>query len=189
MAWPRGAAVRSALVDEYDLPLLESTVDCALVVHGLEHADSPSDMLQELWRVLAPQGRVILVVPNRRGLWSASERTPFGSGRPFSRGQLASLLKEAQFSAVSWQHALFTPPFKGKGLPRVARYFEVAAGFAFTRFSGVIIVEAMKQVYAFTSGKRSRRLVQRFRPVLLPAPGATARGLLGSPADRKDGDM
>ena len=69
--WPTEGSVQSALVDEFDLPLLESTVDLALVVHGLELTDSPIEMLQEVWRVMAPQGRLVLVVPNRRGLWAA----------------------------------------------------------------------------------------------------------------------
>jgi hypothetical protein len=36
--------------------------------------------------------------------------------------------------------------------------------------SGVIIVEAVKQVYAVASGKRVRRLSTRARPALAPAP-------------------
>ncbi len=168
--WPRSGPAQSALVDECELPLLESSVDHIMVVHGLEFADSPADMLQEAWRVLAPQGKLYLVVPNRRGLWAASEKTPFGFGHPYSRSQLAALLKEAQFSAVSWRHALFAPPMTGRGALRAARVVEKIGSVALTRFSGVIIVEAMKQVYAFSSGKRSRRLVPRFRQVLLPAP-------------------
>ncbi len=168
--WPRSGPVQSALVDECELPLLESSVDHIVIVHGLEFADSPADMLQEAWRVLAPQGKLYLVVPNRRGLWAASEKTPFGFGHPYSRSQLAGLLKETQFSAVSWRHALFAPPMTGRGALRAARVLEKIGSVAMTRFSGVIIVEAMKQVYAFSSGKRSRRLVPRFRQVLLPAP-------------------
>ncbi len=99
--WPREGSVQSALVDEFDLPLLESTDGLALVVHGLELTDSPIEMLQEVWRVTAPQGRLVLVVPNRRGLWAAFDTSPFGYGQPFSRTQLSGLLKEAQFSAVS----------------------------------------------------------------------------------------
>ena len=89
--------MQSALVDEFDLPLLESTVDLALVVHGLELTDSPIEMLQEVWRVMAPQGRLVLVVPNRRGLWAAFDSSPFGYGQPFSRTQIA---RPAQGSAV-----------------------------------------------------------------------------------------
>jgi SAM-dependent methyltransferase len=173
--WPPQGLVRSALVDEFDLPLLESTVDLAVVVHGLELSDSPPDMLAEIWRVLAPQGRLILVVPNRRGLWSASDRSPFGHGQPFSRPQLARLLKDAKFTPLSWSNALFAPPISRVMGPVAARYLERAGGVLAPGLSGLIIVEAMKQVYAFSSGKRARRLVPRLSPVLLPRPTGKLR--------------
>ncbi len=168
--WPREGQVKSALVDEFDLPLLESTVDLALVVHGLELTDSPIEMLQEIWRVMAPQGRLLLVVPNRRGLWASFDSSPFGYGQPFSRTQLGGLLKEAQFSAVSWTQALQMPPITKRVILKGAVAFEHLGDWLMPRLSGVIIVEAVKQVYAFSSGKRVRRLMPRFRPALLPAP-------------------
>ncbi len=168
--WPLGVANRSALVDECDLPLLESMVDVALVVHGLEHAETPLEMLQEVWRVLAPQGRLILVIPNRRGLWAASESTPFGHGQPFSTKQVADLLKDAKFTVTQWRSALFLPPFRNETVLKIATACDAAGERVLHRFAGVTIVEAMKQVYAFSSGKRARKLVPRFRPVLLPSP-------------------
>jgi SAM-dependent methyltransferase len=168
--WPPGEAGRAALVDECELPLLESVVDHAVVVHGLELADSPLDMLHEVWRVLAPQGRLYLVVPNRRGLWSSSESSPFGHGQPFSRSQLLALLKEARFSVTWSKEALMLPPFGGASILKAASAVETVSARVLGRFAGVIVVEAMKQVYAFSSGKRARRFVPRLRPVLLPAP-------------------
>lgn len=173
--WPAESAVRSCLVDECDLPLLESVADHMIVVHGLELADSPLDMLQEIWRVLAPQGKLMLVVPNRRGVWSASESTPFGYGQPFSRSQLASLLKEARFSAMSWNEALFVPPVARPSLLKAGESLERVGLKVAGRFAGVIVVEAMKQVYAFSSGKRARRLMPRFRPILLPSPSSKTK--------------
>lgn len=173
--WPKTGAVRAALVDECDLPLLESTMDHVLVVHGLELADTALETLQEIWRVMAPQGRLYLVVPNRLGLWSATDTSPFGNGQPFSRSQLAKLLREAQFSVLQWRHALYMLPSHRSAMVRSGGWIETLGGYAATRFSGVIIVEAMKQVYAFSSGKRARRIVPRLRPVLLPAPQTARR--------------
>lgn len=167
--WPLEQANRSALVDACDLPLLESTIDLALIVHGLEFADTPLDMLQEVWRVLAPQGRLLLVVPNRRGLWAASERTPFGHGQPFSSGQIATLLRDAKFSVTQWRSALYVPPINRKLLLSTAPALDLLGSRLLRRFAGVNIVEATKQVYAFSSGKRVRRMVPRLRPVLLPS--------------------
>lgn len=165
--WPSAGPVACALVDEFDLPLLESTVDLALVVHGLEFSENPAEMLGEIWRVLGPQGKLTLVVPNRRGLWAASERSPFGYGQPFSRPQLARLLRDAQFTPINWSQALVAPPMKSvSGL----KLSPVVERVGFGGLSGVIVVEAIKQVYAFSSGKRVRRMLPRWRPALLPRP-------------------
>ena len=173
--WPAEGPVQSALVEEFDLPLLESTVDLALVVHGLELTDTPDEMLKEIWRVMAPQGRLLLVVPNRRGLWARVDSSPFGFGQPFSRPQLASLLREAEFSVLSWSQALYMPPINRAAVLSMAGALEAFGGRAISALSGVIIVEAVKQVYAISSGKRLRRLAPRLRPVLTPAPARRDR--------------
>ena len=165
--WPISGPVACALVDEFDLPLLESTVDLVLVVHGLEFSENPQEMLIEIWRVLAPQGKLVLVVPNRRGLWAASDRSPFGYGQPFSRPQLSRLLREAQFTPISWAQALVAPPFKSVSALKTAPAIEK---LGMGGLSGVIIVEAIKQVYAFSTAKRARRLLPRLRTAMLPRP-------------------
>jgi SAM-dependent methyltransferase len=174
MRWPADGPVRSALVDGLDLPLLESMVDVALLVHALELSDDPLDMLQEVWRVLAPQGRLVLVVPNRRGVWSSSDRSPFGQGQPFSKSQVGGLLRAAQFSPVRWREALFMPPLDWSPVLSAAPFLEASGRLALGRFSGVIIVEAIKQVYAFSPGKRVRRILPRLKPALLPSPAGRA---------------
>lgn len=168
IAWPKEGLQQSALVDELDLPLPDNSVEVALVIHGLEFSESPIEMLQEVWRVLTPQGRLVLVVPNRRGLWAASDASPFGFGQPFSRGQLWALLKEAQFSFTRMEPALIMPPrAKFAGL-KIASNVEKYGKSLLGHLSGVIVVEATKQVYAYSAGRRVRRSLPRFRPALLP---------------------
>jgi SAM-dependent methyltransferase len=169
MHWPAGGAVQSALVDECDLPLLESAMDLALVVHGLELSQSPGEMLKEVWRVLAPQGRLVLVIPNRRGLWARFDTSPFGYGQPFSRPQLSGLLRESQFSVLSWSNALYFPPTPNGLVLSAAPAMEGVGSRLMPAVSGVIIVEAIKQVYAMASGKKVRRLAPQLRPALAPA--------------------
>ena len=173
MHWPIASTVRSALVDELDLPLSDNHVDVALLIHALEFSESAEDLLEEVWRVLTPQGKLILVVPNRRGLWSSSDLTPFGQGQPFSRSQLSKLLKEAQFVVNNMKQVLLGPPWGGSGLAKVMEY---GSSFGFGALSGAILVEATKQVYAYSSGKLVRRALPRLRPMLLPRPQPAARG-------------
>ena len=179
--WPDEGAVQSALVDECDLPLLESAVDVALLVHALEFTDAPDEMLKEVWRVLSPQGRLVLVVPNRRGLWARFDSSPFGYGQPYSRPQLSSLLKQNQFSVVSWSHALYFPPSNRGAVLSAAPALEGLGSRLTSALSGVIVVQAVKQVYAIASGKRVRRLAPRSRPVLVGAPVPSGRSMADDP--------
>src|SRR6516225_1310180 len=68
--WPTNRPGLAALVDELELPLTDSAVDRVLLVHALEMARDPIALLREVWRVLAGGGRLLIVVPNRRGVWA-----------------------------------------------------------------------------------------------------------------------
>ena len=108
--WPSSRPGLAALVDELELPLTDSAVDRVLLVHALEMAHDPVALLREVWRVLAGGGRLLIVVPNRRGVWARLDTTPFGHGRPYSRAQITHLLREAWFTPTGWGEALHVPP-------------------------------------------------------------------------------
>ncbi|RME62994.1 MAG: SAM-dependent methyltransferase, partial [Alphaproteobacteria bacterium] len=105
--WPEDGANCVVLGDDMALPFSDALFDAALVVHALEFVDHARGLLGEIWRVLAPGGMLVLVAPNRRSIWSRMENTPFGNGRPFSRGQLAALLTDSLLSPVQWCQALY----------------------------------------------------------------------------------
>lgn len=126
--WPRGRPNCAVQADGLHLPFTEAMFDQALLAHSLEFAEPPRKLLRELWRVLAPAGELVLIVPNRLGLWTHFEATPFGQGRPWGKGELSRLLQESMFEPVSCRTALVAPPVKGlrwldKPLTRVARRF------------------------------------------------------------------
>jgi len=168
--WPQCGLNDAALVEEADLPLPDASIDLALVVHGLELTDQLPDLLRELWRVLAPQGRALFVVPNRRGMWARFDSTPFGHGRPFSRPQFTDLLRDAAFTPTGWAYALFAPPIARSFLIRSAPAFERFGLWISPGFAGLIVVEAVKQVYAISRGKRAKRLMPVIKPRLIPVP-------------------
>lgn len=175
MQWPSDGKCLTGLVDERELPLDDESMDRVLVVHGLEASESMRGMLRQIWRVLAPGGRVIIVVPNRRGLWSRRDATPFGHGQPFSRGQLTQLLRESLFSPSGWEAALFAPPFDWRPLLRSAAAWERVGNILWPRFSGVIMVEATKQIYAATPLPSTRKVAARVRAIApLPAGSVTS---------------
>src|SRR5437016_2318838 len=170
--WPSARAGLAALVDEFALPLADSAVDRVLLVHALEMSHEAGALLREVWRVLAAGGRLLAVVPNRRGLWARIDTTPFGHGRPYSRSQITQLLRETWFTPTGWGEALYVPPFARSWFLRSAGAWERAGSTISAPFAGVHIVEASKQVYrAIPVRRERRRLVPALQPVLAPSPG------------------
>ena len=169
--WPEQGQSLSVLVDATDLPLIDECADRLLLVHMLEGSEKSRALLRELWRVLAPNGRLLLIVPNRRGLWARVDTTPFGHGSPFSRSQLAKLLREAMFTPEEWHYALHMPPFNWRILLRWPWFWERLGLVLWPAFSGVIIVEATKQVYAAVPVRE----VKRARRILPVPAGVTPR--------------
>ncbi len=165
--WPTEGPSTTALVFDEELPLPDSSIDRILLVHSLEHAEAPAETLKEIWRVLAPNGRLVIVVPNRRGIWARFEHTPFGTGQPFSGSQLHRLLREANFTPGAATAALFFPPSKRRWMLRFHAVCERLGARLWPIFSGVLVVEAQKQLYqGLPVAKRASRRV--FVPVLSP---------------------
>ena len=146
-----------------------------LLVHALEASSDPVGLLREVWRVLSGGGRLLAVVPNRRGLWARMDTTPFGHGRPYSRSQITHLLRETWFTPTGWGEALYVPPIARGWFLRSAVAWERTGATLSAPFAGVHIVEATKQVYrAIPARRERRRFVPSLQPVLAPAPGAAA---------------
>jgi SAM-dependent methyltransferase len=144
-AWPGGKCL-TALVEEDALAFPDAFFDRVLVVHGLESAESLRPLLRQLWRVLAPEGKLLLVAPNRASLWAQVQTSPFGHGRPFSRMELESLLKEALFEPGRWSRALYAPPFES--VTGSGNNWETVGRRLFSGIGGVHVVEAAKSVYS-----------------------------------------
>ena len=161
--WGAGGRSLTTLVDELALPFPDSFFDCLLVIHGLEAAEAQRPFLRELWRVLAPAGRLIVVAPNRASLWAQMETSPFGHGQPYTRGQLARLLEQSLFCPEYWDAALFMPPFGGRRSLRGGQAWERVGYRLWPRLAGVHIVAATKSLYAPAG------LVKARRGVLKPA--------------------
>lgn len=135
---PTGLSAYTIVAAPDALPFAESLFDQVLVAHSLEFAERPRQVLRELWRVLAPASEMILIIPNRAGLWTHFEATPFGQGRPWGRNELMRLLADSMFEPLSWRSALAAPPVWG------LRWLDKPLTRLVPRIGGVHIVVARK---------------------------------------------
>ena len=142
----RPGSQRTALVEETCLPLSDAETDNLLLIQSLEHCMRPQALAREIWRILTPGGRAMIIVPNRRRLWSSVEATPFGHGYPFSRRQIQSLLSEHLLTPLNIGTALFVPPVQVTGVERLAQFTEGPGLGLFPAAGGLLVVEAEKRM-------------------------------------------
>lgn len=149
MPWPAGLENVSVLSEETDWPLENDSLDRLVMLHGLETSEDPIALLDECYRVLAPEGRGLFIVPNRAGLWARRDQTPFGFGRPYSLGQLEAMLAAIGLQPERHVAALFHPPKETRFWLKTSTFWERLGGRVSNRFAGgVLIVEVSKQVPA-----------------------------------------
>ncbi|MCA8927207.1 MAG: methyltransferase domain-containing protein [Alphaproteobacteria bacterium] len=191
--WPRQLANVAVQAEEVDWPLPDAMLDRLVLLHALETSEQLRLFLRECWRVLAPGGRLLAIVPNRSGLWALQDGIPFGQGRPYTGRQLRRLLREQMFEPLATERALHLPPVTNRTLLRVSAPLEPLGAWLMPRFGGVLLVEAEKTV---AGAVPVRARVRRYLPELgvlpkpegLPLPGAARReAAAGDPADLPSG--
>lgn len=148
--WPEQGYNLSCLISESELPLSDLSVDRVLIIHLLEHTEQVRPLMREIWRVLSESGQIVVIVPNRRGIWSQTERTPFGYGKPYSFSQILKLLSDTMFVPVSSCGALYAPPVNSRFISTSATNWEKIGKYWLRGFGGVVSVKAKKEMYAPT---------------------------------------
>jgi SAM-dependent methyltransferase len=152
------AILKQGFTDPYSAPLdnekpealAENAFDLIIAIHHLEFAENISESLKQSYTVLKSQGRMLLVVPNRGGLWARANWTPFGNGIPFNLRQMRFYLTETQFEIVKIRKALYIPPFTNPHILKVVPQIERLASFLCPFTAGVHIIEVRKNLYAPT---------------------------------------
>jgi SAM-dependent methyltransferase len=135
-------------VNALHLPFPDLAFDRILVIHGVEPSGHDERLLREVWRVLKDDGRILVVAPNRMGMWAHVDSTPFGQGQPYSQGQIDRLLASSMFRPERRETALYTPPTSLRPILRAAAMWEKLGRMIAPQCAGVTLTEAVKDVYA-----------------------------------------
>jgi SAM-dependent methyltransferase len=159
--WPRDGANISSLVEIDRLPLPDNSIDRVILLHALEGLAEPALLLREVWRVMKGGGRLLTIVPNRRGLWAHSDSTPFGTGQPYSPSQIRNALHNQGFLIEQRRYALYALPVASRLGLSLADKIEKYGALLFPGFGGVLLLEASKQPYVpfVVQAQVQRRLV------------------------------
>jgi SAM-dependent methyltransferase len=136
----------SIIGEPENLPFAENSFDRILLCHALEETGNPQKMLRELWRVLRPEGRIVFIVPNRRGLLARMDNTPFGQGRPYSKSQFSEFLTNGMFEINLAKRVLFLPPIDNIANEKAAKFCEEIGQAILPHLGGLLFFEATKRI-------------------------------------------
>lgn len=162
--WPREGPNHTALTEEINLPLPDQAIDRLLLMHSLENTENMSGLLTEAWRILSPQGRMIVMVPQRSSPLAHDTRKPFGYGFSFTLPHIKRTLINNRFQMERHIRCAYLPPFLFGLLARHAEWIERQGGRFVPAMAGVLLVEVSKQVYA----RPLREKVRVAGPAILP---------------------
>lgn len=165
LPWPPEGPGLVCLGDETELPLTDRSIDRVVLVHALESTEHVRATLREIWRVLADSGRLLVIAPNRRGIWARLDKTPFGQGRPYTQSQLSRLLRDNMYTPLQTAAALFMPPFQSRFFLRSAPAWERVGERWFPTFAGVLMIEAAKQIYAGSGVREESQKKRSYLPM------------------------
>jgi len=129
----------------------------------------PKALLREVWRVLAPSGRMMAVIPNRRGVWTGTDPPRSATaGRIRVHRSHIWLRGQTWFTPTAWGEALSCRRFEAAG-SALRHGMGASRRGAVVPFPGVHIVEATKQVYRAIPAHRERT---RLNSSIAPGVGA-----------------
>lgn len=108
--WPT-----ATVVNGWENAGVECRYDRMVLLHTVDMADDPASLLAHVVRVLRPDGRVVVIVPQRTSPWVwRAGFSPFGAGEPYTLGQLTQRLSAAGLTVVDSGTALYLPPLGGR---------------------------------------------------------------------------
>lgn len=168
-AWPNQTDNRTTLVYENEWPFADQEFDEIILVHSLEYSQNSSGLIHECQRCLKAEGKLIIITPNRRGVWAHTDKTPLGFGQPYSLTQLSVMLNKNGFMLTHTKRALYKLPFASVYGRLLSTLFEFIAKRCLQKFSGLVGVVAIKQVY---SGVPVRKYGKIIKPAVATQPHA-----------------
>jgi SAM-dependent methyltransferase len=161
--WPADGRALVCLGEDQRLPFMDAVFDRVILVHALEEAPAPRQMLREVWRVTAPEGRLVIITANRAGVWALADATPFGHGQPFSRAQLGALLRDNLFEPTATARALYAWPWSFGPALALANGLERAGETLWPALGGLLMMEAVKRLSIEPAAPRRQIVLARGR--------------------------
>lgn len=134
----------SVLGDEAHLSFLTGSYNAAFVFHGLEYMEDPKNFLEGLWKTLTPDGRLMVMVPNRMAGWKRSGVPGQNWVKAFAYRDIRNLLEICGFSLIDSYGIFYGLPVGYFRKLFFSSLLKTLSGGSIAGFPGFLIFEAEK---------------------------------------------
>lgn len=162
----------SCLAAEFEeLPIASDSVDVVVLVHILESAFNPHEILREAHRILIPEGHIIITGLNPYSLWGIWHRYKklIRSFSPpvklLSMNRMKDWLQLLNFQIIQGEQFHFRPPIGRGSFYEKFRFFEKMGRTCWPFWGGAYVLQAIKRVIPLTPVKpRFRKVKEVWQP-------------------------
>jgi SAM-dependent methyltransferase len=140
------------LADPHWLPFADNSMDLIVLPHVLEFTDEPHQLLREAYRVIRPEGQLLIAGFNPFSLFGAKryfgrEQSMPWNGNFIALYRLKDWLALLGFEVTGGALDCYAPPFAQEKWLRRFAFFERAGDRWWPIAGGVYIIQAVKRVH------------------------------------------
>lgn len=154
------------------LPIQSDEIDLVYLAHCLEYLKNPHEALRECYRVLRPEGHIIISCFNPLSLWGINrfflhflKRVPW-DGRFISLYRLRDWLALLGFDVIEIKSCVFRPPLHKDSWLKRFEWLEKLGQWCWPHWGANTVILAQKRVMTFTP---LRAKFKKRRPELVPS--------------------
>lgn len=133
------------------MPFKNDVFDGVLSVTTLCFVSNAKMALDEIKRVVKPEGDVVLGELNKLSYWAGLRRikglfkkSSYSEARFFSLQKLKGLLEDVGFNNLKWSSCLYFPPLNSRFILKLWRFFERAGCLLFPKNGAFIVISGTK---------------------------------------------
>jgi SAM-dependent methyltransferase len=163
------------------LPIASDSVDLVVLMHHLSNSSEPHAILREAFRVLIPEGKLIIIDFNPISLWglrhffqSWLEHVPF-KGHFFTAKRVDDWMRLLGFDQNRLYRVGYLPPLQKPSVTRHLGWLEKGMRNWFTRFGAINLMVYSKSISPLTP-VRHRWVTRKLLPAKIARP-SVGRGM------------
>lgn len=157
-----GPKISAITAQMESLPIASDSVDLVVLLHTLEETSNPHELLREAYRILIPEGQIIVTGFNPLSWWGARHR--YKGGKLLSVTRLKDWLQLLNFQITQSKMFHYRPPLGNTKFQQQMLCLEKIGARFWPFLGGAYAIQAVKRVIPLTPIRAKWRTEKIWQP-------------------------